>query len=405
MIFRFVAFAAILLASTPIHADISQYEIKPDVVYGHKLGMALTMDVIKPKTGANGAGVLFMVSGGWVSGWMPPESALTSDFARGLGFTQMLEKGFTLFLVRHGSSPRFKVPECVDDVRRAVRFVRHRAADWAVNPARLGVFGASAGGHLSLMLGTTADEGKANGKSEEEKTSNRVAAVVAIFPPSELKTFLESEDYRRNFPALQFDAADWKSVSPIEHVTPEDAPTLLLHGGKDTLVPEKHSREMLAALQKHGVETDLIFFPEAGHGFAGADRERTVAATVAWFEKYLAAGRTAKPAAAPDPNNPLVGEWTLEFKMGDETRDYTLKFQPDGAGVKGTLVSPRSGDHPVDSASLDDNKFKMRIKRNFDGTDVTIVYTGKLDNGALAGKVVAEGYEDRFSGEWSAKRK
>ena len=277
-----VLFPALLRADTP------PCDIKPDIVYGHKMGMALTLDVIKPKTSANGAGILFMVSGGWVSTWVPPDQVVKGDWGKSLGFSALLEKGFTLYLVRHGSSPLFKVPECVADVRRAVRFVRATAAEHGVDGTRLGVFGASAGGHLSLMLGTTGDDGTAGSKDPLEKVSDRVAAVVAIFPPSELKSYLESEKMRQQFPALQFDAGQWKSVSPIEHVTADDAPALLLHGGKDTLVPDKHSREIVAAFHEKGVTTDLVMFPDAGHGFGGADSEKAVAATGGWFEKHLA---------------------------------------------------------------------------------------------------------------------
>ena len=67
--------------------------------------------------------------------------------------------GFTVFAVRHGSSPLFKVPDAVDDVRRATRYIKANAREWGVDPDRLGVFGGSAGGHLSLMLGTTGDAG------------------------------------------------------------------------------------------------------------------------------------------------------------------------------------------------------------------------------------------------------
>jgi acetyl esterase/lipase len=305
---RLAAILCSLLVTCPVflRADPPACEIKPDIVYGHKMGMALTFDVVQPKANTNGAGILFMVSGGWVSAWVPPDQVVNGGWGKALGFHGLLEKGFTLFLVRHGSSPLFKVPECVADVRRAVRFVRSRAAEFGVDAARLGVFGASAGGHLSLMLGTTGDDGKSEAKDPLEKVSNRVAAVVAIFPPSELKSYLESEKMRTQFPALQFDAAEWKSVSPLEHVTPDDAPALLLHGGKDTLVPDKHSREIVDAYKSEGVATDLVMFPDAGHGFRGEDAGKAAAATVAWFEKHLAKsdakadpGADAKSGAAP----------------------------------------------------------------------------------------------------------
>ncbi|MCH2462247.1 MAG: alpha/beta hydrolase, partial [Gemmatimonadetes bacterium] len=116
--------------------------IMPDLVYGHKAGMALTLDVFRPAS-PNGASVLNMVSGGWVSRWRDPEQAQA-------GYQALLDQGFTVFAIRHGSSPRFNVPEAYADVTRAVRFVRLHASTYGIDPDRLGVYGGSAGGHLSL---------------------------------------------------------------------------------------------------------------------------------------------------------------------------------------------------------------------------------------------------------------
>lgn len=495
------------------HADPT-YQIKPDVVYGHKMGMALTFDVVVPKEKANGAGVLFMVSGGWVSSYIPPEKALSGDFNNALGFTKLLDKGFAVFLVRHGSSPRFRVPDAVDDVRKATRYIHKNAADFGVDPQRLGVFGASAGGHLSLMLGTTGDDGDAKAAEPLAQAGNRVAAVVAIFPPSELKSYHESEKMRKDFPALTFDGARVDDMSPIKQVTADDAPTLLLHGGKDTLVPDKHSREIHQAFQEKKVPTDLIIFPTAGHAFTGADREQSVSATVAWFEKYLAkakdfdlAGHWKSSATldsgevhhsemvftagnpswtgksiredgterafesvqlagksltlevkiggdgqerlvrvtgeAKEPNkivgkwalltssgdeettgaweavreeskevvkaastNPLAGEWDMEMSYGDgDPRDYVLKIAEEASALKGTFVSPRSGDYPLESVKLADDQATFRVKRDFNGTEATLVFTGKLEKGAISGKVQIEGQESLGEGKWTAKRK
>ena len=143
----------LLCLAVPLHGQ-SGVSITPDVVYGHKDGMALTFDVFTPAA-PNGVGILNMVSGGWVSRWTPPDRARA-------GFEALLNAGFTVFSVRHGSSPRFKVPEAHADVRRAVRFVRLHASTYGVDPDRLGVYGGSAGGHLSLMLGLASDDGDAS---------------------------------------------------------------------------------------------------------------------------------------------------------------------------------------------------------------------------------------------------
>ena len=129
-------------------AAVSQNELQitPDVVYGHKAGMALTFDVLRPAN-AHGGAVLYMVSGGWVSRWTPPQRLADRTFSG------LLDEGLTVIAVRHGSAPRFKVPEAEADVRRALRYIRLHAGDLGVDADRLGVFGGSAGGHLSLMLG------------------------------------------------------------------------------------------------------------------------------------------------------------------------------------------------------------------------------------------------------------
>jgi acetyl esterase/lipase len=267
---------ALCFSAATLHAE-NGVKITPDVIYGHKDGMALTFDVFRPEANANGAGVLFMVSGGWVSRWSPPERSMAR-------FKAFLDKGFTVFAVRHGSSPKYKVPEALSDVRRAVRYVRANSETLGVDENRLGVFGGSAGGHLSLMLGTASDEGKTDGEDAIEKTSNRVAAVCAYFPPVDLRQIVGPSD---RFPALDFDPKDADSVSPILHVSPDDPPTLLVHGDKDDLVPISNSERIHAEFQKHNVTTEFITLPGAGHGFRGEDGEKAMTAVVDWFSKYL----------------------------------------------------------------------------------------------------------------------
>jgi acetyl esterase/lipase/glyoxylase-like metal-dependent hydrolase (beta-lactamase superfamily II) len=274
--------AILLVASAVVTSSYAaeDVQITPDVVYGHKHGMALTMDVYQPP-GGNGVGVLFMVSGGWYSKWAPPEQTI------GL-FRPLLDKGFTVFAVRHGSSPKYVVPEVVADVRRSVRFVRLHAQRFGVDPERLGVCGFSAGGHLSLVLGTMSDDGDPEAKDEVLRVSDRVAAVVAYFPPTDLRPYVEiGGPYRERFPALKFDPNKADSVSPLRHVSPDDPPTLLVHGDKDMLVPIWHSEKIRDAFRENGVDCDLLVIEGAAHGFAGDGAKRANAAWVAWFEKQL----------------------------------------------------------------------------------------------------------------------
>lgn len=280
-----IAFTAILLTYLliPIHYSRAEDDVKitPDVVYGHKFGMALTFDVYQPEKQANGAGVLFMVSGGWYSKWTDPQNMV--DW-----FKPLLDAGFTVFSVRHGSSPKFLIPEVVDDVRRSVRFIRIHSKEYGVNPDRLGVWGGSAGGHLSLVLGTTSDAGNPKEKDKVLQSSDRVAAVVAYYPPTDLREFVdEKSPYYHRFPALQFDVDLADDFSPVLHVTPDDPPTLLIHGDQDKLVPISHSENIMKQFQAQKVPAELLIIKNAAHGFQGDDKTRASQAVVKWFKQHL----------------------------------------------------------------------------------------------------------------------
>ena len=269
--------AVSLLSAGSLPAQSVAPKITPDVVYGHKDGLAMTFDVFTPAK-PNGAGVLFMVSGGWVSTWVPPET-----FVRRAQL--LLDKGFTVFAVRHGSSPRYKVPEAASDVERAVRYIKANASTLGVDPARLGAYGGSAGGHLSLLLGLDPDAGNAEARDAVLRGPSGVAAVVAFFPPVDLRGWTGPS---KQFPALEFASELAPSVSPIDFVSKDDPPVLLIHGDADKLVPIAHSQRMRDALTAAGVTVDFVTIPGGDHGFTNpAHSQRAMELTVSWFERHL----------------------------------------------------------------------------------------------------------------------
>jgi acetyl esterase/lipase len=231
----------------------------PDVIYMKGGGAAFTMDVFRPAK-PNKAAVVFMMSGGWVS-----DHAMLSTMGRGV--EQVFgDAGFTVFEVVHGSQPRFKVADIVEQVRTAVRFIHSHAADYGVDPNRLGVSGISSGAHLSLMIAGSPDSG--------------VNAVAAIAPGTDLANWgkpgsLFSEDPAivPFLPALGIDPKASKDdiktllqkLSPITLVNPKYPPTLIVHGDADQLVPLQQSQAMDQALAKAGVEHKLEVIPGGGH--------------------------------------------------------------------------------------------------------------------------------------------
>ena len=124
---RFISLGLILfLAGVGASGSEAQDGFKrtEDVIYGRKFGTALTLDVFQPEK-PNSCAILFMVSGGFFSS----HDAINAGFYRAL-----LERGYTVFAVVHGSQPKFVITEIVEDINRAVRFIRHHAAKYGIDP-------------------------------------------------------------------------------------------------------------------------------------------------------------------------------------------------------------------------------------------------------------------------------
>ncbi|MDX1490174.1 MAG: alpha/beta hydrolase [Pseudohongiellaceae bacterium] len=255
----------------------AQVKITSDIVYGHKDGMALFYDMFEPEQNKNGAAIIYMVSGGWFSRWVEPQT-------RAERFSDFIEAGYTVFAVHHGSAPRYTVPEAYADVSRAVRHIKLNASNYGVDADRLGVTGGSAGGHLSLMLGLNSDGGDPTAEDPVLKTDNEIAVVVAYFPPVDLRAWTGPSE---RFPALDFPNELAAGISPLLLVDQQEPPVLLIHGDADTLVPISHSQRIYAELQTKGVESEFITIEGGGHGFRAEDAVRAGANRIQWFNKHL----------------------------------------------------------------------------------------------------------------------
>ena len=290
----------VLLLAT-IATPQEEYTRTADVIYGRKDGLALTMDIFKPKQDANGAGVVFVVSSGWWS---------SKRMIRPPRYIELLRRGITVFAVTHGSQPKYSIPEMVGDVHRAVRYVRFNAKKFGVDKNRIGIMGMSAGGHLSLLIATSG--GPAPGARDDvDRETSRVQAVAALFPPTDFVNYGAEgmsvydlpvrEQFRAPFDFKRFDRETrtfvkitkreeiqkkLKEVSPAHHVSADDPPTLLVHGDRDRLVPLQQSRLMVKKLTKAGVQAELIVKEGKGHGWRGVSAD--LATMASWFNRWLA---------------------------------------------------------------------------------------------------------------------
>lgn len=260
-----------------IESLIVPYTAIEDVVYGQKEGMGLTLDVLQPEQDRNGMGVIAVSSGSWKSykSNLPEEVA---EFRRDHWAMGPLHGGFTVFVVRHGSGPRFHVPEMIEDIRRSTRFIRMKASDYAIDPDRIGITSGSSGAHLALMAGLTGDDGNPESKDPVERVSSRVQAIVSWFPPTDLINWGATDGYKmiekvrpRLFEEIFGTITDLtkqlESISPLYHVTSDDPPLLLIHGDADLTVPVQQSEILKAKYEDAGLTVKLIVQPGGGHSY------------------------------------------------------------------------------------------------------------------------------------------
>lgn len=280
----------ILLLATCLPTEGGQeFTRTEDVIYGRKFGMALTMDVFQPED-PNGCAVIFMVSGGFFSA----KEMIVPGFLQ-----PFIDRGYTVFAVMHGSQPRYIIPEAVQDIHRAVRFIRHNAEEFEVNPDKFGISGGSAGGHLSLTMGTQGGEGDTEAKDPIDRESSAVQAVACLFPPTDLLNYGEPgvdavgvgilADYKPAFgPRSDTEESRQKygrEISPIYFITPEMPPTLIIHGDADRLVPFQQAEIFVEKATAAGAAAKLIRREGKGHGWAGLEQDFAVCAE--WFDEHL----------------------------------------------------------------------------------------------------------------------
>ena len=292
-------FALILaLTTTALFAQLPAGIVaKRDLAYVPGGGPRQMLDVFYPeKTDKPVPLVIWIHGGAWSAG--------SKD--RPPGLPLMLEKGFAVASVTYRFSQNAVFPAQIEDCKTAIRWLRKNAASLNIAPEKIGVWGASAGGHLVAMLGVAGDV-KDWDKGENLDQSSRVQAVCDWFGPSDLLTFgPQGGNARpknpRPFPAT--DAADSpegkliggavpenkdkaRAASPVTYVTKDDAPFLIMHGDKDPLVPAAQSTELHELLEKAGVSSKLIILPGAGHGGPQFSSRESLGKVAEFFAKTL----------------------------------------------------------------------------------------------------------------------
>lgn len=273
--------------------------VERNVIYGMVSGAALLLDVHRPAK-SNGLGILFISGSGWQASTEYGAAPLKEQQI-GIWGPPLTAAGYTVFALNHRAAPRFHYPAAIDDVQRAIRFVRFHAKDYGIDPARLGGVGGSSGGHLIGLAAMLASPGHVTDTDPVNRESAALQAIVLRAPLLDLKSIdtVEGIAFVTSFmeapPSQASASAAYAAASPVTHVTDRSPPTLLIHGDADVLVPLSQSTSMQALLGKSGVPVKLVVVPGGVHGADfGSAKGRAgwpnyYGETVSWLDTYLRA--------------------------------------------------------------------------------------------------------------------
>ena len=219
------------------------------IVYGTGGGVDLELDLYSPEGLSSPVpGVIFVHGGGWRSGKRQDYQLYTTRFAR---------HGYVVATITYRLREAGYFPNCVEDAKCAVRWMRANAARINVDPDRIAVIGGSAGGHLAMMVGYSSDVPELEGTGGHEGVSSAVQAVVDIYGPVDFSVYPErNHNLVTTFLQGTYDERTgvYVKASPITHVDSSDPPTLIIHGTIDTLVPVTQSDILAEEFQELGME-------------------------------------------------------------------------------------------------------------------------------------------------------
>lgn len=330
----FLAFLlAIGLAAQEIPAPPADVVVQSDVEYS-RVGGRVAMDVVMPKQGEGPYPTVVCIHGG---GFRAGNRASFLPIAY-----KLAQAGYVAVTVSYRLSPGHQFPAAVEDVKAAVRFLRANADRFQVDPDRIGAAGASAGGTLALMLGVTGGVDQFEGSGPALDQSSRVQAVVNFFGATNfVKSYGASVDAAEVLPMFLGGDVDHAyqlhvQSSPLNWVSPDDAPTLTLHGTKDRYVAFEQGQWITERLREAGVTAEIIAFQDVDHGFGafGPRLDEAIASMLVFFNKHLA--KTPQRTIALSDHGPngeiVVMEWPSArvLRRIPNNRGHDVQILPNG---------------------------------------------------------------------------
>ena len=237
-------------------------QIDHDITYCTVDNVDLKLDLYFPKGMSAPAPLVVYVHGG---AWMSQDKTSgAGEIDLPLIIDLSLKAGFIVGAVNYRFAPQFQFPAMIEDVKCAIRFLRANAGKYNIDPAHIGAWGGSSGGHLVSLLGATdAEAGFDVGQYLDQ--SSRVEAVADLFGHADLPAYFTEKGHLQLRKAV-FGNFDLIKASPVTYITPDDPPFLILHGDADLSVPLDQAQEFYNKLKTAGVPAQLVIVHGGPHG-------------------------------------------------------------------------------------------------------------------------------------------
>lgn len=276
------------LAAIPrLAAQTAAPVVERDIVYGQVDDVDLKLDFVRPGEGAGPFPLVICIHGG---GW---QSGSKSGYAMALSV--FAQNGYAAASVEYRLAPTYKFPAQLQDVRRAVSYLREHAAELKLDPNRFAALGDSAGGHLALLLGLS-------------DPKDQIRAVVNLYGPTDLLRWQATPEGEVGLGMTSatmlenvFGTSDRKSetlraASPINIIGNTKPAVITFHGDSDPMVKPEQAIWLHNALRKAGLTEKLVIVKGATHGFQGADLESAIRGVVEFLGLHLKAATGAVPS-------------------------------------------------------------------------------------------------------------
>jgi len=255
--------ATLCSAARQAHADEPRVELlwpsgAPGAVGNEEADRPTLTIYPAPEDKATGAGIVICPGGGYGFLAVDHEGQQIAEWMNSLGVTAGV--------LRYRIAPRYHHPAPMLDVQRALRLMRSRAEELKVDPAKLGVIGFSAGGHLASTAATHFDVGNESATDPVDQHSCRPDFAILCYPVITMELPVTHGGSRHNLLGENPDAALVKLMSNDQQVRAETPPTFLVHTTEDTAVLPENSLQFYAALHKAGVPAELHIYEKGPHG-------------------------------------------------------------------------------------------------------------------------------------------